>query len=336
MGRGVSIHIGLNTLDENHYKIMGRRLFEPLQGCVSDAKIMQRIAGDSGFETTELFTDVDTPLPQLKANHILDRIRFHAGQLGKGDFFLLTFAGHGSQITNFGPDPELLDQTWCMYDRMVIDDELTHLWSLFDPGVKLLFISDSCHSGTMHFIPEMETMLSGEVESSLAIAKSRTVEQIPFEEFDLNIDMSAIRRLRGRIHNDLIDARPAIYEPVFEGLFDNLGNAGSFNEKVRAGLIAISACQDGENAKDGADNGIFTGTLKKVWFGTATPASGQTGGFPGSYLEFFEEVEAATTAANNDQHPRFFPFLIDEELEDFPLIDKISVEAFVNSSPFRI
>ena len=40
------------------------------------------------------------------------------------------------------------DETWVLYDRQLVDDELYTLWSKFAPGVRIVVLSDSCHSGT--------------------------------------------------------------------------------------------------------------------------------------------------------------------------------------------
>src|SRR4030065_82189 len=42
-----------------------------------------------------------------------------------------------------------LDETWCLYDGEFLDDELFELWTKFQPGVRILAFSDSCHSGTV-------------------------------------------------------------------------------------------------------------------------------------------------------------------------------------------
>ena len=40
-------------------------------------------------------------------------------------FFLLTYSGHGGQINDVNNDePDGLDETWALYDRELVDDEL--------------------------------------------------------------------------------------------------------------------------------------------------------------------------------------------------------------------
>ena len=41
------------------------------------------------------------------------------------------------------------DETWLLNDRDLIDDELYALWAVFAPKVRIIVLSDSCHSGTI-------------------------------------------------------------------------------------------------------------------------------------------------------------------------------------------
>jgi hypothetical protein len=136
---GVSLHIGLNRIDSSHYGTDGQ-----LSGCENDTRAMEKIANTLGYQTRILLT------ADAKANDILQLIGSASNQLTAGDTFLLTYAGHGSQIQDTSNDePSGLDSTWCVYDRMIIDDELNEAFSRFRPGVLIVLVSDSCHSGTM-------------------------------------------------------------------------------------------------------------------------------------------------------------------------------------------
>jgi len=67
-----------------------------------------------------------------------------------GDFIFITYAGHGSQIPDVnGDEPDGRDETWCLYDRMIVDDEIYAALSQFRAGVRIFFVSDSCHSGSV-------------------------------------------------------------------------------------------------------------------------------------------------------------------------------------------
>ena len=70
--------------------------------------------------------------------------------LSSGDFFFLTYSGHGGQVPDVtGEEADKQDETWCLYDGQLIDDELYLELSRFAAGVRILVLSDSCHSGTV-------------------------------------------------------------------------------------------------------------------------------------------------------------------------------------------
>jgi metacaspase-1 len=41
------------------------------------------------------------------------------------------------------------DETWCLYDGELIDDELYNELGGFAAGVRVLVLSDGCHSGSV-------------------------------------------------------------------------------------------------------------------------------------------------------------------------------------------
>jgi hypothetical protein len=71
-----------------------------------------------------------------------------------GDLVVITYSGHGSWIPDLDDDePDARDEVLCPYDigqnRPLTDDELYDLFAERDRGVRIVFISDSCHSGTV-------------------------------------------------------------------------------------------------------------------------------------------------------------------------------------------
>src|SRR5262245_30330397 len=85
---GLAVHVGLNAVDPDHYAGWSG----PLNACEQDAKDMAEIAKKDGMKSTVLLTGNGTRRKTLSA------IRAAAKQLKRGDFFLLTYSGHGGQV----------------------------------------------------------------------------------------------------------------------------------------------------------------------------------------------------------------------------------------------
>ncbi len=85
-----------------------------------------------------------------------------AQQLRAGDLFTLVFSGHGGQHLANNFDVEYLDETWCLYDGEYLDNLLLQLLGKFRPKVRVVIVSDSCHSGGMDKSqPEMPSVSKG-------------------------------------------------------------------------------------------------------------------------------------------------------------------------------
>jgi uncharacterized caspase-like protein len=104
---------------------------------------MTRIAAAEGFATQQILTE--------QATNVLAAIRDAARQLAADETFLITYAGHGGQVPNDNSDVEddQQDETWVLYDRQMRDDELWTALAAFAAGMKVVLVSDSCHSGSV-------------------------------------------------------------------------------------------------------------------------------------------------------------------------------------------
>ena len=148
MARGRSLHIGLNKIDPAHYGNDGA-----LAGCHNDARDMEALAKSQGYEPRVALRDGEATVSAVKA-----AINEASAALEAGDIFLITYAGHGGQVPDGNGDEgsdvlggagDAKDETWCLFDRMLIDDELYALLGGFRSGVRVVVVSDSCHSGTV-------------------------------------------------------------------------------------------------------------------------------------------------------------------------------------------
>src|SRR5215813_12350718 len=143
MAKGISIHIGLNHVDPKHYEGWDGKL----TACEADAKDMRALGKKQGFAVGAMLLS-----ERATADAVTAALASAAKQLGKGDILFLTYSGHGGQVRDTNGDEkdnDRMDETWVLFDREFVDDELYNLWSKFKPGVRILVLSDSCHSGTV-------------------------------------------------------------------------------------------------------------------------------------------------------------------------------------------
>jgi hypothetical protein len=147
--QAMSVHIGMNRVDPAKYGGWDG----VLTGCERDAQTMAAIARAEGFTPRNLFA------PQATAEAILGEIQQAAQTLRFGDIFLLTYAGHGGQVSDptGAEESDQKDETWVAFNRQIIDDELWQALSEFREGVNVVMVSDSCHSGSVNrYVPEEE------------------------------------------------------------------------------------------------------------------------------------------------------------------------------------
>ena len=132
MAKGYVLSIGLNEVDPEHYAGWSGELI----ACEADARDMMGIADAQGFKGTMLLSRGAT------RKSVITGISSAAAKLKKGDIFLLTYSGHGGQVpdTN-GDESDAQDETWCLYDGQMIDDELDALLAKFAAGVRILVFS---------------------------------------------------------------------------------------------------------------------------------------------------------------------------------------------------
>jgi len=224
MAQGISVHIGLNRVDPKQYEGWDGQL----TACEADAKDMLALAKKRKFKSsTLLLTKAAT------ADSVSQAISDAAKVLKSGDLFLLTYSGHGGQVddTN-GDEKDRMDETWVCYDREFIDDELYALWGKFKAGVRIVVLSDSCHSG------------------SVARAVAMPVTGAPRVRAMPTSVARAVQKAHKKLYRGIQDKHP-----------------GAEKAKVKANVLLISGCMDNQLSQDGDRNGLFTGTLKSVWNG---------------------------------------------------------------------
>lgn len=265
MAKGISLHIGVNRVDRKHYNGWSG----PLTACEADAEDMQQIGEAKGYETRSLLTEKAT------RSAVIAGIEDAASRLTPGDIFFLSYSGHGGQVPDISGDEEndLEDETWCLYDGQLIDDELGELWARFAEEVRILVLLDSCHSGTAVKKFEYDHM----VERGVIQRPVSGVEGNEAPVFRVMPDEVALRTYRG--NRDF-------YREIAKRLPDT-------PSEINATVRLISGCQDNQLSIDGRFNGRFTGTLLRVW---------NDGAFSGNYREFHSHILRRMPSTQSPNH----------------------------------
>lgn len=279
-GRGLSLHLGLNAVDAKHYQGWSGELF----ACEFDAKDMQALAKSCKMQSTILLTRKATRKAVLAA------LRAGAKKLKSGDLFLLTYSGHGGQVDDVsGDEDDKLDETWCLYDGELIDDELYLELSRFAGGVRVLVLSDSCHSGTVTRARpnDGQSKSVGRSKMMPPIIARRTYEA--HKKFYDNLQL-AVAKAAGKSRTVDPDAALASIHATASHRLTGIA------KKTKAPVILLSGCQDRQTSMDGDRNGAFTEQLLKVW---------DHGAYRGSYTTFLEKIKAGMPKS---QTPNLFAF----------------------------
>jgi hypothetical protein len=132
--------IGINNYPGTHMD---------LNGCVNDANDWAGELAARGFAVSKLIDSQATKAAMVSG------IQSLIGAAVSGDVVVITFSGHGTYVPDLnGDEVDGLDEALCPYDLQtgggaLIDDQINTLFAARKAGVRLLLISDSCHSGTV-------------------------------------------------------------------------------------------------------------------------------------------------------------------------------------------
>jgi hypothetical protein len=261
MPNGVALTIGLNSVDPRHYQGWSGNL----NACEADAMDMAEIAKSQKFKVKTLFTRAAT----RKA--IIAELSKAAKALKPGDIFMLSYSGHGGQLPDInGDEPDAMDETWCLYDGELVDDELYAMLGEFRKGVRVLVFSDSCHSGTVVKIAYFQ----GTMHAWNARISS---QQTHYRFMPPDVALRTYRKNKN------------FYDPILK----NPKLRGTA-EKIKASVLLISGCQDNQYSADGDFNGLFTANLLHVW---------NNGRFKRGYRAFHKAIVKRMPP---DQTPNYF------------------------------
>ncbi len=119
-----------------------------LAGCVNDANDWAAELAERGFTVTSMLDKKATHAAMTKAIGGLVK------DAKKGDTVVITYSGHGTWVPDSsGDEPDGRDEGLCPWDITsagpLLDDDIGRLFGKRAAGVRILLISDSCHSGSV-------------------------------------------------------------------------------------------------------------------------------------------------------------------------------------------
>ena len=266
MPTGIALTIGLNAVDPAHYQGWSGEL----TACEADAEDMAAITGSKGFKTKTLLTAKATRAAVAKA------LADAAATLKADDIFMLSYSGHGGQLPDLNDDEDDgEDETWCLFDGEMIDDEIYAAFGAFAAGVRILVFSDSCHSGSV-------------IKAAFYADRPAATRGLSYEA-GASPARVVYRAMPPQVAARTYQANREMYDKLLKD--EKLRET---KDKVKATALLISGCQDNQLSADGTFNGLFTGTLKRVWNG---------GKFKRSYRQFHSAIVRLMPP---DQTPNYF------------------------------
>ncbi len=259
--RGLALCIGINAVDRTHY--LGT--FPDLNCAEFDALDMSDMFNALAFSAVEVLLG-----PNASRRKVMNAFGTLSDNAVAGDLVVITYSGHGSQVPDSNSnESDGQDETWCLHDSQLLDDEIFVMLSKFRPGVRVLIVSDSCHSGTVFEVSLNEGMMAPDIEADV-----------------ITRDMpKGAAMLTNHAHSRQIKARQA--EVAALGFAQPEADL-----PIAASVRLLSACTDGQLAFEDVSNGHFTSRMKV--------ALSQPGGFTGNYEAFRAAVQ---NLMRSDQSP---------------------------------
>lgn len=119
-----------------------------LAGCVNDANDWGTALSERGFTVTTMLDAAATRSGMIRA------MTEHVTAATSGDVVVISYSGHGTwQPDDDGDEPDHRDEALCPHDFAtaggLLDDDLFEIFGQRGKGARVVFLSDSCHSGSV-------------------------------------------------------------------------------------------------------------------------------------------------------------------------------------------
>lgn len=200
----------------------------PLRGCVNDVANVRNYLIGRGVPTQNITVMLDGAATAKNIAWQLERMLMTASE---GETVLFHYSGHGAQFPRIGgPEADCLDEIICPVDfawtksTIISDKYFAQLFAAVPKKIKLIWISDSCHSG------------------DLQRAMPQRIVSSP-------------RRIMATNKQMLTDTFSLIYgdeKPVVRKILP---------KKINLDLVYISGCASDQTSADAYIDGDFAGAL---------------------------------------------------------------------------
>lgn len=124
-------------------------------GCDLDVKGMSGLCVKRGIPQVVLLNADATQFRFLSACAAAAKSLEAAAKDGKSPLLLIYYSGHGGQVSDKnGDEADKKDETVCLWDGQLTDDLMYVALCKVTAGVRVVFITDSCNSGSNYRAPK--------------------------------------------------------------------------------------------------------------------------------------------------------------------------------------
>jgi hypothetical protein len=248
-----------------------------LAGCVNDAEDWAEVLRNRNFEAGDMEVLLDDEATKVK---ILSAMKKIVKDTKPGEIGVITYSGHGTWVPDDdGDEADGRDEALCPHDLStvgpILDDDLYEVFVQQQPGAQIIFISDSCHSGSVaREAPALGDTLSLKGAKGGFVPRSRFLPPEAFLDENKAEDKRKLRRAR------LVEATP------IRGIARNTA-------------LLLAGCKDTEYSYDASFDGRPNGAFTRVAIDALETLENKS-----NYRAWMKEIRRRLPAANYPQTPQ--------------------------------
>jgi hypothetical protein len=281
MTRGAAITVGVTRTDPAAY---GNATLE-CPNCAKDADAIETIV--SGF----------APITSLRGtsattNNVKEALAAADSTLGDGDYLVLYFSCHGSQVTVDGTTELGL----ALYDRLLLNGELIQAWAAFQRALRIFLVVDACESGNAGGMGNrFKPTLSAQLPFGDLFDSPVTPTGLSFDFPRLPIHNRWLSRDNKWLAIDYSQLAPQKMT-FYRDLFSRLRLLATRIGDMKPSIVLLSACQANEaahGAQPASGLSAFTQFLVKIWNES-----------PQEFHDYYDFTDKIRQALAGWQHPK--------------------------------